>query len=275
MNQLGAPDPIYVEARSTLLDAFTALEIHLDAIVLVGAQAVYIHAQETNLSIAPFTSDGDLAIDPRRLGNAPLIEIALQNASFRREPGKVGVWSSSAQSNSNVVIDLLVPESLGGDGRRGARIPPHAANSARKVTGLEPTLVDNDLHIIGALDPADLRKVSVKVAGPAALLVAKVYKIMDREVNTGRLRDKDALDIFRLLQAVETDNLKMRFSVLKNDQIAAAITNRALEDLPRLFGTPNSVGCQMVRRAVGQSEIGATVEASLSSLTGDLMAALM
>ena len=58
----GAPDPLYVAARRVLLDALTALHDHLGAIVLVGAQAVYVHAGEGDLVVAPFTTDADLAI---------------------------------------------------------------------------------------------------------------------------------------------------------------------------------------------------------------------
>jgi len=36
----GAPDPEYVAARRTLLDALEALGDHRDSIVVVGAQAV-------------------------------------------------------------------------------------------------------------------------------------------------------------------------------------------------------------------------------------------
>jgi hypothetical protein len=35
------PDPLYVWARAALLDAVEALGAHRDAIVLVGAQAIY------------------------------------------------------------------------------------------------------------------------------------------------------------------------------------------------------------------------------------------
>ena len=44
MSVTGAPDPLYVRARRRLLDALDALEPHLDAIVLVGAQAVHLHS---------------------------------------------------------------------------------------------------------------------------------------------------------------------------------------------------------------------------------------
>ncbi len=48
----GVPDPLYVQARRVLLDATDALAEQLDAIVLVGAQAIYLH-----------TGDADLAVD--------------------------------------------------------------------------------------------------------------------------------------------------------------------------------------------------------------------
>jgi hypothetical protein len=38
----GEPDPLYVKARHALLDALDALRPHLDAITLVGAQAIYV-----------------------------------------------------------------------------------------------------------------------------------------------------------------------------------------------------------------------------------------
>lgn len=42
----GAPDPLYVAARRGLLDALDAVSHHLDAVILAGAQAVYIHTGE-------------------------------------------------------------------------------------------------------------------------------------------------------------------------------------------------------------------------------------
>ena len=65
----GAPDPLYVRARCALLDALDALEPHLDAIVLVGAQAVYLHTADTELSVAEYTTDADLAIAPGDLAS--------------------------------------------------------------------------------------------------------------------------------------------------------------------------------------------------------------
>ena len=60
-------DELYVLARRVLLDALDALGSHRNAMVLVGAQAVYLRVGEGDLAVAPFTTDGDLAIDPTLL----------------------------------------------------------------------------------------------------------------------------------------------------------------------------------------------------------------
>ncbi|HYN81309.1 MAG TPA: GSU2403 family nucleotidyltransferase fold protein [Gemmatimonadaceae bacterium] len=199
----GAPDPLYVAARGVLLDAIGALSAHLDALVLVGAQAVYIHAGEADLAVAPFTTDADLAIDPRHLAPQPLLEVALVRADFRAARGQVGIWEASVNVEGIpriVSVDLLVPDSLSGPGRRGARIPPHAKTAARKVSGLEASLVDHDVRTIAALDPRDDRRFELAVAGPSALLVAKVHKILDRVSVPDRRTDKDALDVLSLIE---------------------------------------------------------------------------
>jgi hypothetical protein len=75
-------DELYVLARRVLLDALYALGKHRDAIVLVGAQAVYLHVGDAGLAIAPFTSDGDLVLNPAVLAEIPPLETALRDAGF-------------------------------------------------------------------------------------------------------------------------------------------------------------------------------------------------
>jgi hypothetical protein len=74
-------DELYVMARSVLLDALEALGSHRDAIVLVGAQAVYLRVGEADLAVAPFTTDGDLAVDPAVLAQIPPLEEALSTTA--------------------------------------------------------------------------------------------------------------------------------------------------------------------------------------------------
>ncbi|MFE0146155.1 hypothetical protein ACFWY5_03385 [Nonomuraea sp. NPDC059007] len=186
----------YVLARRVLLDALHALGPHRAAVVLVGAQAVYQHVGDGNLAVAPTTTDADVALAPDLLCEEPLLEAALRDAGFT--PGvNPGTWLSA----SGIAIDLMVPDALsgGGKGRRGARLPVHGNRVARRTTGLEPALVDNQQHNLTALDPADNRSFSIRVAGPAALLAAKAIKVDDRLDNPLRLKPKDGLDILRLL----------------------------------------------------------------------------
>lgn len=83
--------------------------------------------------------------------------------------------------------------------------PGEVASCLTSARGLEAALVDSSRKSIGALDPAaDPREFIVAVAGPAALLVAKIHKLHDRIDTPGRLNNKDAHDVYRLLRAIET-----------------------------------------------------------------------
>jgi hypothetical protein len=103
----------------------------------------------------------------------------------------------------------MVPDAVGGGGRRAARLAGHGKEVARKARGLEAALVDRAVMAIRPLESDDRRAFDVAVAGRAALLVAKLHKIAERisEREQRRLDDKDALDILRLLQASETSML--------------------------------------------------------------------
>jgi predicted nucleotidyltransferase len=272
----GAPAPEYIAARRVLLDALEAAKEHLDSLVLVGAQAVYLHTGEAELSVAPFTTDGDLAIDPGRLGPDPLIEIAMTEAGFVSAPNAVGAWAKTVQiagTPHTVPIDLLVPASLGGAGRRAARIPPHG-QVARKVEGLEAALVDKDRRKIAALDPDDPRRIDIWVAGPAGLLVAKIHKIVDRADERNRTRDKDALDVYRLLSVVSTEEFVSRMRILESSDIARTATAVAIENLEILFAKPKAAGCLMAVRAAGPLMDPDTLTASLVVLSAELMGKL-
>lgn len=157
---------------------------------------------------------------------------------------------------------------------RGARLGPHGKRAARRAKGLEGALIDRERHTIGALDPDDGRTVELWVAGPGALLVAKVHKIAERVGNQDRVRDKDALDVLRLLRAVETDDLASRLAILRSTELSAAVTNEAVGLLPELFGTSESAGVAMAVRAAGSGEDPATIGGSLMALIDDLLARL-
>jgi hypothetical protein len=262
----GEPDPLYVLARKVLLDALSALESHLDALILVGAQAIYVHTGDADLALPEHTTDGDLAIAPEDLGDSPLLEDALRAA--RLKPGdQPGRWTSLEE----VYVDLLVPEALAGPGRRGADLGVHGRTVARRAKGLEGALIDRSRHTIGALDVADSRSYDIWVAGPAALLVAKVHKIAERVGSPARERDKDALDVLRLLRAVETTRLAGQLDVLGHDPLSAAVTTEARTLFKGLFTRRDAEAVEMAVRAAGSEEDPETIAASMMVLASDLL----
>jgi len=112
------------------------------------------------------------------------------------------------------------------------------------------------------------------VAGPGALLVAKVHKIAERVGSQDRVRDKDALDVLRLLRSIETEQLSDRLSVLRRNDLSSAVTAEAVCLLPDLFGTAESAGVAMAVRAAGPGEDPATIAGSVIALVEDLCARL-
>jgi hypothetical protein len=272
-------DELYVIARRVLLDALDALGEHRDAMILVGAQAIYLHTGRAGLGVAEYTTDADLALDPSLLAEIPPIEQALENAGFYSVGSDIGIWmtrrKTSASADIDVQVDLLVPTTVSpGTGRRAARLRGHGVNAARKVDGLEGVLVDLSEYDIPSLDPGtDARVMRAKVAGPGALLVAKMFKIHERR-GSSRANDKDALDVLRILQAIPTDELARRLTLVLNDNRSKQVGERALELFADLFGHRGAEGAVMAARATQPLMDADEVRITCAMLAADLLAAL-
>lgn len=263
---------LLVRACSVLLDALDALREHNDAIIVIGAQAVYLRTGGIDVALAEATKDSDVAVDPRLLADDPRLEVAMRAAGFMPSVnGQPGAWISP----DGIPVDLMVPESLAGPGTRGARIPPHDKRATRRARGLEAALVDFDEIEVTALDPNDRRTTKVKVAGAAALLVAKLHKIGERVDTPNRLNDKDAHDAYRILRAIETDILSLAFTRLLADELSGGATREALVYLAELFAAdPEATGAMMAGRAEEVVGDPAQVSAAVAILSGDLLDAL-
>ena len=90
-------DEVYSAARTVLIDALEALGTYQEAITLVGAQAIYERVGETDIAVAPTTTDGDLALDPQQLAIEPALEELMRKAGFERKNDKThgalpGIW---------------------------------------------------------------------------------------------------------------------------------------------------------------------------------------
>ena len=130
------PDPVYALARGVLLDALEALGDQRDAVVLVGAQAIYLHTGAAELAVAESTTDSDLGIDPGALKSSPELEVAMVDAGFSRS-GQPGTWVAARRLEGRPVtvdVDLMVPEALGGGGGAApaCRNPTATAPRARR-----------------------------------------------------------------------------------------------------------------------------------------------
>jgi hypothetical protein len=271
----GEPTELYTRSRRALLDALDALEDHLDSLVLVGAQAIYLHTGEVDEAIATETKDSDLVVDPRALEDNPRLEEALQRANFHKDLAdpQPGEWLST----DGIPVDLLVPAAVapGNPRRRGVDLPSHDREATRRTPGLEAALVDRDRQTIKALERDDKRRYTIAVAGPAALLVAKLQKMSERQSQKERRQTaKDGHDVYRLLRDIPTESFVKRFEILLVDPVSQDVTRAAIGHLEALFGSAGAPGAAMAGATVtGVGDPAQVAEAS-AVLAGDLLAAL-
>jgi len=228
----------------------------------------------------PYTTDGDIAVDPGSLAPDPTIEAAMNAAGFELsvQGGHIepGIWVAEAVINHRKIlipVDLIVPEGFAPPGgRRGARLGPHGNKAARRAVGLEASLVDNSPMTVSALDPADGRSVTVAVASVPALMVAKAHKLHDRVGREGpdRSKDKDAADVFRMMQATPAKTVSTTLAELSGHPVAGPPTLAAVNYIDELFGRRGRPGIEMAARSFGGAIPLARVEAVSVAYTAAL-----
>jgi len=263
----GEPDPLYDKAREVLLDALEALGPQRPSLVLVGAQAIYLHTGEADLAVAPFTTDADVVLDPAELREQPHLGDALTASGFVAgdQPGQ---WLKD-----DVRFDLMVPDAVAGAGRRGVRLGVHGKRAARRARGLEGALVDHQTREIASFHEGG-RHTEILVAGPAALLVSKLHKLSERVEERDRLKDKDALDVLRLLRGVALGSLADGIRQLLARDVSRDVTDEAVDQLRELFGRAEGVGSGFAARAAEGLEPADTIRASCAALAQELLVAL-
>lgn len=227
-----------IAARKSLLDAAEVLGEHLESLVLVGAQAIYLYTGDADVPIATTTRDSDMAIDPGPLASEPAIQEVLEDAGYAlKHEDLKGQWINP----QGVQVDLLTPTGLQAEefrDNRGARIPPHADYVARNTVGVEGIVIDTQIKEVGSLDPQDSRSISMRVAGPSTLVVAKAFKICERleerkREKRDRTKAKDAHDLYRLLQSVNPEAVVAGFQRQLTDERTRPTALKALEYLDR------------------------------------------
>lgn len=257
--------PLYV-ARRVLLDALEALAEHRRALILVGAQAVYAHTDDADLEvIAPYTTDADLSIDPARIADEPTIIAAMSSAGFQlKNKGGAGGTEPGTWLMTTVVdgvatlvpVDLIIPEAFAtGHGRRDARLPGHGPLATRFAAGLEAALLNNEEMPIASLEPeVDSRTATIRVAGVAAVLVAKAHKVGERLTQPAkehRIHAKDCGDVIRLMRSrTRPEIVASRLGKIRLNEKCTASVDLGLDYLERHFGTPSATGVDLAVTAL-------------------------
>ena len=261
----GVPDPLYVRARAGLLDAVEALGVHRESVVLVGAQAIYLHTGDADLAVAEYTTDADFALSPGDLADAPLLGDLLGARGFtpRQDPGG---WLSP----DGIYIDPMVPETLAGPGRRGAMLGPHGRRTARRAKGLEGA------GSIATGEPSHLWMRPTRGQQQSGSLVPAPSSSPTSTRSASASAGKTACGTRTLSTfcvSYEPSNPRTwRIAFARwLGRLSADVTAEALELLPALFGEPDGEGVLMAVRAAGQAENPATIAGSLMALVHELL----
>lgn len=219
-----------IRSRALLVQVLGALAPHSEALTVVGAHAIVERTRELEpYLVSDATRDADLGVTPGLLIDDPLLTVALRALGLEEaHPSRPGVWGlvdeRDRELRDRLTIDLIAPASLAGGGRRAARIGAHGARAVSKTAGTELTVIDRSMMDVSVFDSG--KSIQAYVAGSAALLCAKAYKLFDRlddkelQRNRRRLRTKDAADIYRLM--ANSDPMQVR-EVFRAGQEEASI----------------------------------------------------
>lgn len=142
------------------------------------------------------------------------------------------------------------------------------------MTGLEAALVDTARLRVSSLEPHDTRTFTFAVAGRAALLIAKLYKLHERSSQPQRLKNKDASDLFLLLRETTTTSLALTMRKLLAKPSTAETSTGALRYLRDLFASDSGTGIKLLRDAVEGIEDQEIIAESCMLLAQDLLDSL-
>jgi len=128
---------------------------------------------------------------------------------------------------------------------------------------------------VNSLERDDQRAYDIAVAGPGALLVAKLHKITERLADSragDRSRDKDAADVYRLFQATSVESMGAAVTRARQSSVAGGVTEAALQQLQAAFGKRGATGVIMaVRAAAANGDEAAAMEAACLAYTEGLL----
>lgn len=266
-----------VQARRVLLIGLRALSAQCEALTIIGAQAVFERTRSATEIPFTLTIDADTSLAPALVDVSRDIGLDMVAAGFKQENDRPGIWSySGCNARDAVGFDILVPSSLAGAGRRGARLPGQDKHAVGKAQGLELTLIDRDKMRIDALDGTGFH-LDAYVAGPAAITCAKAYKLADRiYVRDGggknRVLPKDASDIWRIMAVSDPQHVRAIYAKAESDAAISAAVKKGREYLTMLFseyGEGADLAVRDLRAAIPEARIRLVIRDWMSEFCSD------
>jgi hypothetical protein len=222
---------------------------------------VFEHVHGTGLPLT-LTGDGDQSVWPRYVDETRDILTSLVAAGFTQYTDRPGIWGYPASNGDVIGFDLLVPGSIAGPGRRGARVPGQDKHALGRADGLELSLLDRAKRTVRTFDGSG-ELVDMYVAGPAAILCAKSYKLAERllERDRGRrdrVRAKDAGDSWRIMAISDGREVRQIFEAGERHEImgtAIVLGRRYLCDLFKPDGMGVLLAVEDLRRQIGEGRV--------------------
>ena len=140
--------------------------------------------------------------------------------------------------------------------------------TARRTSGLELALHDHNTMELRALDPDDTRIATVKVASPAALVVAKLIKLDERlsGPKPDRILAKDASDVLRMLRYNDAASIGATLGLFDAEGVASGTIKTAVEFLRLQLALSKSPLIELAVEYHQQFETGAQITASYRTL---------
>lgn len=247
-------DPGTVLSRRALIDVIVGLSEHREALTVLGGHAVIEMTWHLDaLPVPDTTQDGDLGVAPQLLADSPLLFEKMTELGFEAaRTDRPGIWSPIEQRDlpphERASVDLIAPRAVASENIqrpiRAARVGAHGKHSVSATEGTELSLLDRRLTVLRSFDTGP--GVKAYVAGPAALLCAKAYKLHDRmeptelRRNRERLRPKDFADVYRLLHAISGEEAARVFEKGAGDERIGAAVGLGRDHLIELLRDPSS-----------------------------------
>ncbi len=269
--------PALIKSRNHLLDALTVLAPHAEALTVIGAQAVHERTDPDLPIPSTSTEDGDLAVTPELLVAQPQMGTLLGEHGYQPKfPERPGIWVKADHPEASV--DLLVPESVAGPGRRSAKtFHNQGRNVIGRAAGIEMAMTDRNLVTLVSLD-GSRPDVPAYVAGTAALLCAKSYKITERieardRGKLDRVKPKDAGDMWRLMASSDPTTVRETFRRCEADPKIGPSARIGRAYFESLF-SPTGEGHDLILRDLGplldEESTRMHIENWMASFAGEL-----